>query len=426
MKHLKKRKLNNKGLSLVEILVTVVIIALISAPVINSFMHAIQVNSKARTIQNGTSVAQDTAEYFKVFDVKTLIDLYKPASGTSVDTEDTEHNWNFKNKETGVEVYYEKLNGKEYGKYIFKGIPVKGADGETFLVDVTLDPSVYSDGTKYTVNDQRLPVLSALYGSDSIMLFSQYAGPDESLVDLFTGKLGSNETYILNNINSYKERKNVQKSTVIDVDCYNLSTGKTSYDVKVTTTYVYKNIVTATVTEEVQKTFNKNEMHSVYMLCPIFDLYSTDTDINGNFKSSDKITIDYTYIGDNNAKKDFLFYIAEQDMLHVDPSDGIINQDNKKQRINSDNITIIYNTADEMSPTVVSQVFKCEGYNEYVNNKIANTNLKVYTNIGKETSTNNYGLTYGQHNTFASMYNMEVSVKLKGRDDIVATFNTAK
>ena len=76
MKHIRERKLNNKGVSLVEILVTVVIVALLSSPIINSFLQTMSVNSNARLMQNGTAVAEDTAELFKVFDVDALVETY--------------------------------------------------------------------------------------------------------------------------------------------------------------------------------------------------------------------------------------------------------------------------------------------------------------------------------------------------------------
>lgn len=142
MKQLKKTKLNNKGLSLVEILVTVVIVALISAPIVDSFLHAIHVNSEARLIQNGTAVAQDTAELFEVFDVKTLVDSYT-ADGVNVTYDDAKK------------------------VYKFENIPMTGADGEEFEVDVKLDPTAYKLGLNaenkdmIKVNDQELPVFSA-------------------------------------------------------------------------------------------------------------------------------------------------------------------------------------------------------------------------------------------------------------------------
>lgn len=99
---------DNRGVSLVEILATVAIIAIISTPLINSFINAIKLNGQARVIQNGTSVAQDMAEVFKVFEVEQLVKNYE---------------------DQGVEVIYDETTGK----YTFSNIAVEGADGKISL-----------------------------------------------------------------------------------------------------------------------------------------------------------------------------------------------------------------------------------------------------------------------------------------------------
>ena len=60
----RKRKQHNKGFSLVEVLVTILIVALLCTPLIKSFVVSANVNKKAKRIQNATDAAQGVAEYF--------------------------------------------------------------------------------------------------------------------------------------------------------------------------------------------------------------------------------------------------------------------------------------------------------------------------------------------------------------------------
>lgn len=68
----RKRKLNNKGLSLVEILVAMVILALVSGPLLHSFVSAARYNQRAREKQRTITAAQSVMEGFKAFDLEEL------------------------------------------------------------------------------------------------------------------------------------------------------------------------------------------------------------------------------------------------------------------------------------------------------------------------------------------------------------------
>ncbi len=371
-----KKKLNNKGMSLVEILVTVAIIAIIAAPLLNSFLNAMQVNSKARLIQNGTAVAQDTAELFKVFDVETLVASYEA---------------------DGVSVSYDE----DSGVYTFEGIKAVGADGEDFLVDVELDPSQYKAGTgNVEVNDVDVPVFSGLYGSDCIMLYRQYAGSDEQLAELFAGKLDA-ET--LANINTKEVREKIKKSTVVNIQCdYDSATDKYNYAVNLEITYTYDNTIPVYAVKMLQKSYNDNEIHNIYMLCPIFDRYSTAEMGPSYYYNTDEIKINYTYNGAPEYKHDIYFYIAEQNMTNLIPGQTF------QERISPRHVYI-----------------NGVQYTEYNNES---NSLKMYTNIGDKDTTfeNEYGLTYGDYNTGTALYQMNVDVRLEGKEDVITTFTTSK
>ena len=188
VKYFSKLKQNNKGMSLIEIMVTIAMIIIMAGPLINAFLNAMGVNSSAREIQNGTTVAQDMFERFQVLSMEEL---------TGSDS-----------------IYYAYLteDGTTDGIYKFENIPVVGPNGESFKVDVTLDPNLYTAGNaseKFKVNDVNIPGMSSLYGSDSTMLYKQYVAFDDKLKELFAGKL--EEEIVKDDVQPTKERMTLAK-----------------------------------------------------------------------------------------------------------------------------------------------------------------------------------------------------------------------
>ena len=70
---MKSLKQNNKGISLIEIIVTVSIIAIVVVPLISGFFTAMEINSDSRRIQNATYIAQDVMEIVKAKDIDALM-----------------------------------------------------------------------------------------------------------------------------------------------------------------------------------------------------------------------------------------------------------------------------------------------------------------------------------------------------------------
>lgn len=68
----RKRKLNNQGLSLVELLVAVVILAMVTGPLLHSFVSAAIYNQRAKERQRTTTAAQSVMEGFKAYGLAEL------------------------------------------------------------------------------------------------------------------------------------------------------------------------------------------------------------------------------------------------------------------------------------------------------------------------------------------------------------------
>lgn len=75
-KHVRNEKLNNEGFSLVELLIAITILAIIVAPLLHSFVSAMNTNAKARRTMNSTQIAEDIMEEFEAHSIKEMEELY--------------------------------------------------------------------------------------------------------------------------------------------------------------------------------------------------------------------------------------------------------------------------------------------------------------------------------------------------------------
>lgn len=375
-KIIKKFKLNNEGVSLVEVLVTIAMVALMAGTLLNGFLRGMSVNSNARVIQNGTTVAQDKAEEFKALPLEQLLTMYSA---------------NYEDDEAGL------------GIHKFKNIAVTGPNNEEFLVDIKLDSTTYNagNGNKLDLNNINLPGMSSLHGSNAIMLYKQYAAVDELLVGVFGANLDPDT---LNALYTDAKRQNLSKATDILIECtYDGSVDKYYYDIKLTMKYSYTypgtgDVVTVEEVKTVEDiSYGPDERHTMYLVCPIFDIYTRDIDGDISY-STDKININFSFIGEPEYIKNVYFYLAEQEVNNKIYSV-------KKQKIHPMNVKI--NTLDLTT------------YN------MESSNLKLYTNVGNYTDglTN---LTFKDKESGIALYDMTVQVREKGEENIVAEFTTTK
>lgn len=370
-------KKNNKGVSLVEVLVTVAMVVIIAGPLINSFLNARSVNSNARVIQNGTIVAQDTAEEFVALPLEQLLAVYNDKLDTDA-------------------------MATQSGVYIFEDIEVDGANGEKFYVDVKLDSNTYLAGnanSKIEVNNVKLPEMSSLYGSDAVMLYKYYTAEDENLKELFKDKLSQT---ILDNLYSFSQKRFLSKETNILIQRnYNSTVGKYDYDVSFTMHYYYDS---GTEDEEVIVTNGKDDImlapsqeHVMYLVCPIFDLCSTNDIYNDVCYASDIINIDFVdNCADEYKDKNVYFYLAEQ---------------------KAKNLNLSYNTKPQK---LRDNKIKVEGSVLSLYDDTA-SKFKFYTNVGNP---DDKGLTYTDKDSGVALYDM--TIKVKHKDKVVAEFSATK
>ena len=121
MKRFFKFDNNDKGFSLVEVLVAMAVLAVISIPLIQTFVMSANVNKNAKRLQNATDVGQDVAEYFTTIGMGELRNKYK-------DVNDLCGKYDV-DPDTGI-VIFQNVGA---GNVDADGVPYYvGADGEKF------------------------------------------------------------------------------------------------------------------------------------------------------------------------------------------------------------------------------------------------------------------------------------------------------
>lgn len=379
---MKSKKLNNSGFTLIELIVTIAVLALVIAPFLKSFFLSMSLNEDSRRIQNATSISQSVMEELQMKKISNLT-TYKHVDGAPVDP---------------VIEYVEK-DGKKYPIYTYSDVYYEGADGEDFLLDIKLDSTTYSDAStdvdsmkKNAVNSISSPQFSSLFGSECMMLLGQYTNVDNNLSEYASLQGVSEAGYTA----SY-----FTKSTDMKITC-TYDSGIYKYSIVLDMTYTSKTDPSkkVVVTKNTSKTYSEKEGHSIYFVMPVYDNVDEYERVGTNYYASDKLSVSYMYNdnGSNVEAPDLALYIAAQEGNYVSGGGVTMNVCYKNVSIGG---TPLYN---------------------YSNT----SNFKVYTNIEnyEVNQSNIQGLTYNDKLDKALLFAVTVSVKYDDR--VIATFTSSK
>ncbi|MCR5487517.1 MAG: prepilin-type N-terminal cleavage/methylation domain-containing protein [Lachnospiraceae bacterium] len=145
MKIGKEQKLNNAGFSLLELMVAVLILAVISAPFLHSFVTTARVNRKAKNKLNATMAAQDIMEGLKGSRTEEIEAQFADPAGVSV-------NFTLIANEAVRDrdnIVYQPSDPDGF-QYVIKNLKYQNA---TYDARIKLDAAPYRDKSKQNTSD---------------------------------------------------------------------------------------------------------------------------------------------------------------------------------------------------------------------------------------------------------------------------------
>lgn len=186
-------KKDNKGFSLLELMIAVVILAIIIVPMLRGFVSSYRVNAKSRHLMRATTLAQDEMEIFEKEKLEDLLVMEEtdPAGNQVPRYEINEKKMNKADPD-------DPSKQLEHITYQFKreGVINDESGRDMFDVVVTLDPTISPDGAPAGVYEEKntrdkLLVMNTVSGVDSATYIQRIRnevnanGADEEVYKLY-------------------------------------------------------------------------------------------------------------------------------------------------------------------------------------------------------------------------------------------------
>ncbi len=216
MKKQQKQKVNNKGMSLVEILVAIAILTVVSMGLLQAFVSAVSYNKQAKDKQRGINLAQTIMESYKAY---TLEDICRQFNNVDpfVIYKGTHGNYS----EAGGSVdAYGVFTPSVTNEYTFRMEDVQ-YDGKLFDVDITMQPNTVATSTEDVVKAPKFSAYNdAIFSqpADEYKYVYQDAIDQLKLADMKTELVPTVDTLDKTKITIDKREISVNISNVSGVD----------------------------------------------------------------------------------------------------------------------------------------------------------------------------------------------------------------
>lgn len=177
-------KRNDKGLTLIEVLVAVMVLGIVIVPMLHSFVSAYNVNAKSREIMRATTLAQNEMEIFEREKLEVLAEDAKK--------DDDAKKYGYDVDDSKSDTTTDPVTGEETKHVIYtftkEGVTNDGSGKEMFDVVVKLDPqSASASDLYYKQNTQGLLSMNTLSSLDS-GIYVQKIGDDEEVYNIYYGR----------------------------------------------------------------------------------------------------------------------------------------------------------------------------------------------------------------------------------------------
>jgi len=333
-----RRKLNNSGFSLLEVLIAMVILALVSIPLLHSFVTTAKTNGRAKILMRATDSAENLMESLEYRSVEEIIAYYQGTGNTVYD------NWGMKR--------WEQLKGNQT-------VDAEESDG-AYVIDITntaefsqplpdgykvymlLDPNMYpnnnalnvADVKSISIEDTAVYEMSQLYDESVYNRFDEWnrmAHEDQSL--LYARKTPS---YYKENLSRTMEVTIEKHGTDVDENGNTVDLVKVKMDIK----YYFKSKT------QYQGVLPNDRKEYVEETKELFNNLSTKTPLNGIY-----IFYQPRYLATKAGNKDNIIIYNEDNLpvnIMLAAQQGAADASYKSQYFNAltgPNVTVVENPA---------------------------------------------------------------------------------
>lgn len=409
MKRVKRLKgiKNNGGFSLVEVLVAVAILALVSLPILNSFMSSSKLNKSARQTENCNAVGQLMAERCKSLSVSKLL--------SSVSSAEYGFDEVKKSDFAGQKIYtFNSValdsNGNKY---------TDASEGDKFYVQVTLDPTGYadtgsaSDNKNNNINSYNMPSFTDVQNDKNYAVMSQVFEHDNQAPGELGIPAGDIHREVEINVVSDKTSKIIDGSSkVVYTQKVTMSVTYSSDDGSKKKSYDY-NIGSNDVLADDVSSGYKN----IYLFYNPYDCYSSSLQVTaeGKLESKDKVTFNITN-NTGTTTKQMGVYLVEQSVKNI--SSAASHRD-KLITLTRNNICVKINSIPYTATTLCSagSTLKIGNLVNLFSNAEA---LRIYSTVTDKTidkQTNSLTQDVNQDTEIKYLYNMSVKIWINAKPD---------
>ena len=246
---MKYKDSREKGISLVEVLISIIILAMVMVPLMSNFIRSMKISRDAKALQVQNNITANIMEGFKSYTMsETLEQFYEPtegldlipfqmitdSQGNPIANEVTRLKWN------EVDNVFEAFPSLEEGDTYYFGIHGIEEGGTRYDALITMDSLVYRTEETNTMNNYPIPnIINLDEKTNGLLVSNPLAGSltmDQIALDTFTQKgfeyrkrqweLSTYQDY-LRNVEEWRNRveeariKNLPMPTPIEEPAFN-------------------------------------------------------------------------------------------------------------------------------------------------------------------------------------------------------------